>query len=637
MNFGMPGGYRRGLSDRLVWEDDDHLQVGDARLLLALDWETCDKTESTDEQFLLIKNRRLVETTLDRLPERVDNMVEFGIFKGGSIAFYEALYSPKHFVGIDIKDPRVGALDRYIERHSATDRVKLYYGTDQQDRYALQRIAKENFDGQLIDLVIDDGSHRYEPSKTSLNIFLPLVRPGGLYVVEDWAWAHWPDAYHQEDAAFGQYADQQRPLSKLVFEAVMLAASHPEIISEVYIDSSRAFLTRGKEDIHDSNFDISRAYKTSLWAMEFDRPGDRTDPDTFSVKLPKGEAEPPLYRSRYGGLWVDRKDAHDILEGKLSRGEVTESDAELLAKYIDDGYVIFPKATDEALIDQFLDFFERAWRETPPHVYMQWNRQTIPIDPEHYDDVTKVSDMHSYFERGGELVFPPTVVRFLTQVYERPPVVFQSMTMRKGSEENLHIDTGPLTLTEPMTMAASWVALEDVQPQSGEFQFVPGTHRLPELLHYGTDKGHHGDYEEYDIILQTTLAMAEAKGLKTEYFSAKKGDVLIWHADLMHGGAPIQDPTRTRKSLVAHFMPLGVMPTFFDCSEVKAIPYPNGGYCTDRLLHDTNLKSRNGDQLADGASHPIRPIDLWRSWVPLSVRQQVSPSLAAWVRKSLHR
>ena len=48
------------------------------------------------------------------------------------------------------------------------------------------------------------------------------------------------------------------------------------------------------------------------------------------------------------------------------------------------------------------------------------------------------------------------------------------MSMRKGSEEPLHIDTGPLTLTEPMTLCASWVALEDVQPDSGEFEYVPG-------------------------------------------------------------------------------------------------------------------------------------------------------------------
>ena len=46
--------------------------------------------------------------------------------------------------------------------------------------------------------------------------------------------------------------------------------------------------------------------------------------------------------------------------------------------------------------------------------------------------------------------------------------------------------------------------------------------------------------------------MCEERGLKTEKFMAKKGDVLIWHADLMHGGAPIQDRRLTRKRAWLH-------------------------------------------------------------------------------------
>jgi phytanoyl-CoA hydroxylase len=371
------------------------------------------------------------------------------------------------------------------------------------------------------------------------------------------------------------------------------------------------------------------------------------DPKSIHLQIPGGKPEPPLYRSRYGGLWVDRRDAHDILGEKRMKGEVSDEDAKVLAKYIDDGYVIFPKATDESIIDEYLDLFEAAWDVPPYTIYMQWNREVISIDRAHYDDVAKVSDVHSYFSKAGELIFPPPVLRFLTQIYERPPVVFQSMTMRKGSQENLHIDTGPLTLTEPMAMAASWVALEDVQPRSGEFQFVPGSHRLPELLHYGTDKGHDGDYREYHKILQTTMQMCEERGLKTEIFKAKKGDVLIWHADLMHGGVEIEDRSRTRKSLVAHFMPLGVMPTFFNCAEVNAVPYPTGGYCTDRLLYDTTPRSQKGFDSTEGDSQDVDPgvrtssrtalIDVWRSWLPLSVRKRVPASWANFGRKLLQK
>jgi phytanoyl-CoA hydroxylase len=346
-----------------------------------------------------------------------------------------------------------------------------------------------------------------------------------------------------------------------------------------------------------------------------------------------GEAEPRLYRSRYGGLWTDRRDARDILEGRRARDEITDADADVLAHYIDDGYVVFPKATDESVIDEYLRVFEAAWNAPPDRIFLHWNRQYLPMDRKYYDEVTKVGEIHTCFERAEELIFPPPVLRFLTQIYERPPVVFQTMTMRKGSEEILHIDTGPLTLTEPMSMVASWVALEDVQPLSGEFQFIPGSHRLPELLHYGTDKGHDGDYEEYDKILKTTLRMCEERGLETKTLMAKKGDVLIWHADLMHGGAPIQVRQRTRKSLVAHFMPYGVMPTFFNASEVNAVPYAGGGYFLDARWRATQKRQQGENDRSVTRRGMAREVQWWRERVPLSVRKRVPPSFAAWARK----
>jgi ectoine hydroxylase-related dioxygenase (phytanoyl-CoA dioxygenase family) len=350
-----------------------------------------------------------------------------------------------------------------------------------------------------------------------------------------------------------------------------------------------------------------------------------TEPRTIRYVVPDGEAEPPLYRSRYGGLWVDRRDAHEILRTRRTSGDVTDADADVLAHYIDHGYVVFPKATDEVVIDEYLALFEAAWDATPSVTDLHWKQELHPMERKYYDEVTKVCELHGYFERAAELIYPPQVLRFLTQIFERPPVAFQTMTMRKGSEENLHIDTGPLTLTEPMSMAASWVALEDVQPGSGEFQFIPGSHRLPEVLHHGTDKGHHGDFEEYDAVLRNTLRMCEERGLKTERFMAKKGDVLIWHADLMHGGAPIQDPRRTRKSLVAHFMPLGVMATFYDFTNVTAVPY--------RGLSAYRLDTRNFAVGNDHSDTPSGPMQLWRRRVPLSVRRLVPPSFADWARR----
>ena len=47
--------------------------------------------------------------------------------------------------------------------------------------------------GGGLDLVIDDGSHLAEPTRTSFDTLFPLLAPGGFYIIEDWAWEHWPE------------------------------------------------------------------------------------------------------------------------------------------------------------------------------------------------------------------------------------------------------------------------------------------------------------------------------------------------------------------------------------------------------------------------------------------------------------
>lgn len=304
----------------------------------------------------------------------------------------------------------------------------------------------------------------------------------------------------------------------------------------------------------------------------------------FSAMAPRSKADPrPLYRSRFGGLWIDRSDADAVLARKVRDGEVDIADIEPLRHFHKFGYAILERAVPHPVIDEYLAFLERSWDAPPPGIYAHCEGQVLPLSRALYERVAKVSDLHYYFADAEQLVFAPPVRRFLEAIYERPAVVFQTMTMRKGSEEPLHTDTGPLTLTEPMSLAAAWIALEDVRPGAGALQFVPGSHALPEVLNNGVSKGHNGDMGAYHKVLQSILASCAERKLPTEHFMAKKGDVLVWAADLMHGGSVIQDRTLTRKSLVAHYMPLGAMATFYDFSKVNYVPYAGGGWRLDRL------------------------------------------------------
>jgi hypothetical protein len=113
----------------------------------------------------------------------------------------------------------------------------------------------------MLDLVVDDCSHKYEQTKASFNVLFPRLRPGGLYLIEDWGSAHWPGDHWQ--GRKNQYAKEANPLSKLILELVMVSASRPGLVDEISIDGSTAYITRGDEVVAGPNFDVSECYLTA--------------------------------------------------------------------------------------------------------------------------------------------------------------------------------------------------------------------------------------------------------------------------------------------------------------------------------------------------------------------------------------
>jgi phytanoyl-CoA hydroxylase len=68
------------------------------------------------------------------------------------------------------------------------------------------------------------------------------------------------------------------------------------------------------------------------------------------------------------------------------------------------------------------------------------------------------------------ILFAPEILRFVNLVLERPALAFQSLYFRWGSRQDIHQDTAFVKVSSPMEMVASWVALEDIQTDSGELE-----------------------------------------------------------------------------------------------------------------------------------------------------------------------
>lgn len=180
--------------DELVWKDG-RLHLGDLVFYLKLS-RPLPNDEDTRE-LRLAKERRVIEQYAaywqDRSPRQQGNLLELGIYDGGSVAFWNEILRPAKHVAIDGADwGDSSAFQRYVASRGLSDCIHTHWGIDQGDTDALRRIVAAEFSDGTIDLVIDDASHYLAPTRASFETLFPLVRPGGRYVIEDWSWGCWP-------------------------------------------------------------------------------------------------------------------------------------------------------------------------------------------------------------------------------------------------------------------------------------------------------------------------------------------------------------------------------------------------------------------------------------------------------------
>ncbi|HEX3279849.1 MAG TPA: CmcI family methyltransferase, partial [Pyrinomonadaceae bacterium] len=137
-------------------------------------------------------------------------------FQGGSYVLLDKLFNPRRMSAVEISAQPVAPLLQYVADKQGRF---VHFSTSQSDRKILEHIVRNELADEL-DLVVDDASHTYEQTKASFDILFPLLRPGGIYTIEDWSWAHHPD-YQAPDNPFSK----GHALSNLLFEQLMLMGS----------------------------------------------------------------------------------------------------------------------------------------------------------------------------------------------------------------------------------------------------------------------------------------------------------------------------------------------------------------------------------------------------------------------------
>ncbi len=146
--------------------------------------------------------------------------------------------------------------------------------------------------------------------------------------------------------------------------------------------------------------------------------------------------------------------------------------------------------------------------------------------------------------------------------FGQPSSLYTTLFYEKGSTQDLHRDTPYFTTRPEHQYLGVWTPLEDVDAENGPLMVMQYGHKLPEenreeIAHklFGDGPIPHTSDELWIAYQDTVSRRGENEGLFKQYVPIKKGQTIIWHPQLPHGGSPIIDSGRTRLSLVQHVTP----------------------------------------------------------------------------------
>lgn len=262
----------------LTWTADERFELGGTTFEVGVN-----ETPTRAEYMRVFKPRWMVEEHLRLVArERPRRIVELGIYQGGSTALLALAARPERLLAVDLLEGCPPLEQWRATQPPAVDNaLRTVYRVDQSDRARLNALVDAEFGSAPLDLVIDDASHLLEPTIASFEVLFPRLRPGGIYVVEDWASVH--------DIERALLANPERmnlhpegisappvPLTRMLFE-VILAIAYTDMISDVRIARHWAEIRRGPAPIDAATFALRNCYaRTGAELLRDPSPG----PDT---------------------------------------------------------------------------------------------------------------------------------------------------------------------------------------------------------------------------------------------------------------------------------------------------------------------------------------------------------------------
>lgn len=235
--------------------------------------------------------------------------------------------------------------------------------------------------------------------------------------------------------------------------------------------------------------------------------------------------------------WVESPFFNTYLKEKTHLDQQQKENATFYHK---NGFLIIKNAIAEELVDAIR-------RELEGHL----SNYFTPGDP-------RVMNLWKHSDSIKTLAGHKSIIDTLQMLYDRKPIPFQTLNFSHGSQQNPHSDTIHFSSSPQRFMCAAWVALEDMDEDNGTVVYYPGSHKLP-LFDYSDISVTFNPVDSFPDDFYVThyepfiQKLMDAYNFEGKNLIVNKGDVLIWSANLIHGGLPVKDPSRTRWSQVTHY------------------------------------------------------------------------------------
>lgn len=212
----------------------------------------------------------------------------------------------------------------------------------------------------------------------------------------------------------------------------------------------------------------------------------------------------------------------------------------------DNGFAVidFPDPDIEARI-------ERVKRNLAP----QFDVESADLQSDKISCSRRIQDAWRHNEDVRAIASNSTILSLLGKLYGRQPFPFQTLNFPAGTEQETHSDAVHFSTLPERFMCGVWLAMEDVSADAGPLFYVPGSHRWPIMNNaligrrgYGTSLS-----SAQDPYSKAWQALCLAHNARKVQFLPRKGQALIWCANLLHGGSPQTNRTLTRWSQVTHY------------------------------------------------------------------------------------